>query len=132
MVMAMLDKSDTLRTFNLGDSGFRVIRDFQILYASRGILLFSCVCVVLSCFVLFCFVLFYCSIYLYIIEQLYAPNKPYQIGTGCEDAPEKGTVEHMKLKAGDMFVFASDGTTSFPNYISSSSHSLVHVSASTY
>ena len=90
-------------------------------------------CFVLFCFVLFCFVLFcFIVVFTCILEQQHAPNKPYQIGTGCEDAPEKGTVEHMKLKAGDMLVFASDGTTSFPNYLSSSSHSLVYVSACTY
>lgn len=77
VVMAMLDKNDTLRTLNLGDSGFRVIRDHQILYATK--------------------------------EQQHAPNKPFQLGTSCEDTPESGVVEHMKLRAGDMIVFGSDG-----------------------
>lgn len=77
VVITMLDKNDTLRTLNLGDSGFRVIRDFQILYATK--------------------------------EQQHAPNKPFQLGTSCEDTPESGVIEHMKLKAGDVIVFGSDG-----------------------
>lgn len=42
-------------------------------------------------------------------EQQHAPNKPYQLGTDCEDVPENGIVEYMKLKVGDYIVFGTDG-----------------------
>jgi hypothetical protein len=38
VVLAVLDSNSTLRTLNLGDSGFRIVRDGKILYASKGTL----------------------------------------------------------------------------------------------
>jgi len=77
VVLAILDSTDVLRTITLGDSGFRVIRNSRVVYAS--------------------------------IEQQHSPNKPYQLGTDCDDMPESGILENMRLMVGDYIVFGTDG-----------------------
>ena len=55
-----------------------------------------------------------CNIYIFLnAEQQHLPNKPYQLGTDCEDRPKDGIIENIKLRAGDYIVFGSDGVFCF-------------------